>query len=340
MLALDGVLDSSLGVTLDVLAGTNRLLALSGRPALFDFAVLGVDGRTVRTGAGIELRAGGTLKRARGFDLVIVPGLHAPSPAELGQTLVRPDVRCAIAWLAAEHGRGATVAGSCVASFLLAEAGLLEGRPATTSWWLAGEFRARYPHVDLQVDQMVTTDGRVLCAGAALAQMDLGLALVTRLAGPRIAARLARFLVLERRPSQARYAASALLASSSPDVSRAESWIRAHVAEPFRVEAVARAAGLSPRTMARRITRATGLSPLRFVQRIRAEQAVHLLETTPAPFDEVARRVGYADPSALRRVLRREVGTTARAIRSARAARGGRATRRSSSSGSTGTGRR
>jgi len=84
---------------------------------------------------------------------------------------------------------------------------------------------------------------------------------------------------------------------------------------PLRIPAVARAAGTSPRTLARKLARATGLSPLRFVQRLRAEHAVHLLETTDAPFDEVARQVGYAEPAALRRVLRREIGQTARNIR-------------------------
>jgi len=280
---------------------------------------LGVGSRRVRTGVGLALSAQGVVERAGDFDLVVVPGLNTPLIEEVEEVLARPEAVRAVRWLRRQHRCGAVVAGSCTGAFLLAEAGLLHGAPATTSWFLAEAFRERYPDVELQADRMVTCAGRVLCGGAALAQMDLMLAVVTRFCGPRLADLVARYLVLDRRPTQARYALTSHLAASTPEVSRAETFVRAHLGEPLRVGAIARAVGTSPRTLARRVARATGLSPLRFVQRLRVEQSVHLLETTDAPFDEVARQVGYAEPAALRRVLRRETGQTARSLRARQA---------------------
>jgi len=98
-------------------------------------------------------------------------------------------------------------------------------------------------------------------------------------------------------------------------VKRAESWARQHLETGFPVEDLAAAAGLAPRTFARRVERATGLSPIRFLRRLRVERAVELLETTKLPLEEIARRVGYAEPTTLRRALRQEAGRGARELR-------------------------
>jgi transcriptional regulator GlxA family with amidase domain len=124
-------------------------------------------------------------------------------------------------------------------------------------------------------------------------------------------------MLLESRPSQARYMAISFMASADERISRAERWVRARLDEGFPMHKMADAAGLGARTFARRLHRATGLSPVRFVQRLRVERAIELLETTRLTFDEVARQVGYADPSTLRRLLRREGAASAREIRGA-----------------------
>jgi transcriptional regulator GlxA family with amidase domain len=201
---------------------------------------------------------------------------------------------------------GAALAASCASTFLLAEAGLLDGRRATTTWWLAPAFHRRYPHVELLTDQIVVADWPIATGGAAMAQMDLMLAVVSRFAGPRMAKACANYLLLDERRSQAPFMAVAYLAGQDPKMAKAESWVRAHIARDFGMDELAAAVALAPRTFARRVAATCGITPIQFVQRIRVETARYLLETTRLSVDEIARKVGYAEPSTLRRLIRRD----------------------------------
>jgi transcriptional regulator GlxA family with amidase domain len=305
VLALDGVLGSALAVSLDVLSAANRLGArLSPR-------VVRASG-AVRTSAGQRVQGDVLGGRA---DVVVVPGLDAPDPVALDARLDRPDARRAADWLNKQHRRGATIAASCTSTFLLGSAGLLDGVHATTSWYLAPHFKERFPLAHLREEQMVVGDQRIVTAGAALAHVDLMLHLVRQLAGPTIADRCARFLVIDDRTSQTRYLAIGHLGSRNDEVRAAERFVRAHIAEPIAVSDVARAARASLRTLARRFGESLGMTPLQFIRRVRAERAVHLLQTTKSSVEEIATRVGYTDAVALRRLLRDEMGRSAREIR-------------------------
>src|SRR2546429_1162470 len=143
----------------------------------------------------------------RGIELVIVPGLGTASADELETKLKNPMCRRAVDMLARAHATGAMLAASCASTFLLAEAGLLDGRRATTTWWLAPLFRQRYPAVELLTEQMVVTDWPIATGGAAMAQMDLMLAVVGRFAGPSLAKACASYLLLDGRRSQAPFMA-------------------------------------------------------------------------------------------------------------------------------------
>lgn len=319
VLAHDGVANASLGVTLDVLSAANRIgAALHRAPqARFAFQVLGLRRRTVLTGTGHKLQVDSTISRwgQRRADIVLIPGINLLTPQELQAALAERDTRCAVAWLHSQWLLGATIGASCSSTFLLAESGLLDGRKATTSWFLAPLFRSRYPRVDLHSELVLTRDERLLCAGAALAQSDLVLSLVAEKLGPAVAQLCMRYLLLDERSSQTPYVLMRQVAAGDPAVARAEAWVRRHLAEDFAIPELARAVALGTRTLARRIERAIGASPIAFVQRIRVESALDLLQTTMLPFEEVAARVGYRDPGALRRVLRRETGRGAREIR-------------------------
>jgi transcriptional regulator GlxA family with amidase domain len=204
------------------------------------------------------------------------------------------------------HGRGVMLAASCASTFLLAETGLLDGRRATTTWWFAPLFRQRYPAVELLTEQMVVADWPIATGGAAMAQMDLMLAVVSRFAGPSLAKACANYLLLDGRRSQAPFMAITYLASQDPRIAKAEKWVRDNIARDFAIEELAEAVALTPRTFARRVSATCGVTPIQFVQRIRLETARLLLETTRLPVDEIARRVGYAEPSTLRRLIRRD----------------------------------
>ena len=188
------------------------------------------------------------------------------------------------------HATGAMLAASCASTFLLAEAGLLDGRRATTTWWFAPLFRQRYPAVELLTEQMVVADWPIATGGAAMAQMDLMLAVVGRFAGPSLAKACANYLLLDERRSQAPFMAITYLASQDPRIAKAEKWVRDNIARDFAIEELADAVALAPRTFARRVSATCGVSPIQFVQRIRLETARFLLETTRLSVDEIARQ--------------------------------------------------
>ncbi|MEM1204308.1 MAG: helix-turn-helix domain-containing protein [Acidobacteriota bacterium] len=322
ILALPEVFDSAFAITRDVLEAGSRSQAPGagdgGAPHdPFTVETVTVGGRGVPTAGGLAVPPGRGLTAAVDADLVLVPGFSlgedGGTPRDggggaVGEYLRRSEVRTAVRWLRSYRAAGGRLAAGCTATFVLAEAGLLDGLQATTSWWLADAFRSRYPAVDLQAHMMVTHQGGILCAGAALAHTDLALRVVGDLRGPAVADYVARRLLLDERVSQGHYMARDHLSRRHPDVSKAEAWIRAHLGEPMRVDDVAAAVAVSPRTLARRLRDSTGESPLSFIQRLRVQHAVHLLETSKLSFEEIAARVGYQEPAGLRRVLRRRTG--------------------------------
>jgi transcriptional regulator GlxA family with amidase domain len=317
VLALPGVLDVSLGMTLDILGACNRLRTEAGQDPVFRPVLTSMLGSQVRTGAGLLVGPAMPASRLPVPDLIILPGANLPLPDEVDAWLASSLVARSIEWLRAMAQQGAEITASCASTFVLAEAGLLEGRSATTTWWLAPHFQRRYPHITLDMNRMVVRDGPITCAGAALAQADLMLSLVARHAGPATARLCASYLLLDHRVSQTRYALVDHLARQHPVVDAAERWIRTHLSRPFSIGELAQALHVTPRTLARRFASTTGLTPQRFIQRLRVEHAIHLMETTARTLSDVAERVGYADVSTLRRLVVRHKGTTPREIRNA-----------------------
>ena len=202
----------------------------------------------------------------------------------------------------------------------MAAAGLLDGRKATTTWWLADVLRARYPCVDVTEHQTLIVDGTLLCAGTVFAMADLALAVVARVAGPILAHQCMKVLLLDEHPSQAPYMALRQTTTDEPGLREAEAYARRHLARGVSVSQLARAAGMSTRTFARRVEAALGTTPLGFIQRLRLETATHLLETSPLSLSEIATRVGYRDAGTLRRLLRDKLDVAPRQLRRTRPA--------------------
>ncbi|MBX9944063.1 MAG: helix-turn-helix domain-containing protein [Reyranella sp.] len=309
ILVLAGASTASLGITIDVLDAANRVASRQ----LFSWRMLGTNRRTLARG-GV---AAPTLSfaRARPRDLVVVPGLGAATVPEIVRRLAAADARATSRWLARAGAGGCTVASSCTGVFLLGAAGLLDRRDCTTTWWLAGALSSLFPQSRPVVDSMVVEDGGVWTAGAALAHIDLMLALVARLAGAGIADRVARSLIIDRRASQARFIVPAHLAAHDPVVRRIEAVVRGRLKDRLGLPEIARAVAISPRTLGRRLAKATGLTPMRFVQKIRLDAALHLLQTTRSPLARIAEDVGFAEPSALYRLIRRHTGRTPSELR-------------------------
>lgn len=312
MLVLGHAQASSISITLDVLAAANRLRQASGRAAPFSLRITGPGARSAQRLAGTALPAASADGAPR---LIIVPALGLSDEASIAQGLASRGARQARERLAGAAAAGVEIATSCSGTFLLAEAGLLRARRATTTWWLAPLFRQRYPDVKLDTDALIVRDGPITTAGAAMAHIDLMLALVARHGGRQLANLCARYLVLDERRSQAPYMALGHLTAGDERVARAERFARQRLESGFTMDDLAAAACLSPRTFSRRLQQAVGISPVRFVQKLRVERAVELLETTRLPFGAIAQRVGYAEPSTLRRLIQRERGAQPRRLR-------------------------
>lgn len=321
-LLLDGVAESSLGVGIDIVGSAARLVAnqLIDVPCsaeLLRQRVVSVDGQPVRSGAGRPIAVDGALNlRGMGAsDVLVVPGWFSATEASIEHLLSRDDTKRGGAALECAAAKGVMLAASCSATFLVAATGVLDGQRATTTWWLAAAFTRRFPTVSLAVDRMVVEAPRVLTAGSAFAHADLMLAVIARVAGPSLAQWVARYLVLDHRPSQSRYMVMEHLRVSDPAVQKAERFIIDNLDRQITLDELARAAAVSSRTLSRRIHAGLGMTPNELVQRLRVSHATHLLETSNVSIDEVAARVGYADPAAFRRVFRRFSGDSPRGRR-------------------------
>jgi len=321
-LIFDGVAESSLGVGIDIVGSATRLVSsgLAEAPQaarLLRQRVVSLDGQPVRSGAGRAIAVDGALSlRGMGTaDVLVVPGWFSATPATIERLFAQDDIGRAAMALRRAAEKGTMLAASCSATFLLAAAGVLDGQHATTTWWLAPAFARRFPAVSLDVDRMVVDAGRVLTAGSAFAHADLMLAVIARIASPSLAQLVARYLVLDHRPSQARYMVMEHLRVSDPVLQKAERFITDNLERQITLDELARAAAVSPRTLARRVHAGLGMTPNELVQRLRVSHAAHLLETSNASVEAIAAHVGYADPAAFRRVFRRFAGESPRGRR-------------------------
>lgn len=304
---VDGCFGSAVASLVDVLRTADAFRAE------VDPAIPPIELTTVSTASTATTSAGWAIPIDRGLDAlaeldtVIVPALGALTADQVVAALATDQVRASIEAIRASPA--SLVAGACTGTFPLAEAGLLDGREATTSWWLGAEFRKRYRSVTLHMDRMVVADGPVITAGAAFAHVDLSLTLIASLS-PDLATLVAQLLVVDERPDQGSYIALEVVSQADPMVREFERHVRSHLSEDLNLEKVADDLGTSMRTLERRVSETVGISPLAFIQRVRVERAVHLRSSTDLSLDRIAIEVGYRNASTLRALLRRHRGTS------------------------------
>jgi len=216
-------------------------------------------------------------------------------------------------WIAEAATRSRRVTSVCTGAFLLARAGLLDGRPATTPWASCADLEARYPAVRVERDPIFVRDGNVATSAGVTAGLDLALALVEEDLGRRVALRAARHLVvfLQRPGGQAQFSAqlSAQTADRAP-LRELQAWIPDHLDEDLSVPALARRACMSDRNFARAFRRETGRTPGAYVEEARVESARIALETGDLPVETVARQAGFGTVETMRRAFRRQVGVS------------------------------
>ena len=267
-------------------------------------------GGPVRTSSGLRVVPDGDLR-------ALVPAAGEPGQPGLlvvpgGQGARRPAPELA-GWLREHAVAARRVASVCTGAFLLAEAGLLDGRRVTTHWFYCEELGRRYPAVEVDPDPIFIEDGRVATSAGVTAGIDLALALVEDDLGRDAALAVARHLVMFlRRPGgQAQFSAqlSAQVAQRGP-LRDVQQWIAEHPADDLSVEVLARKASLSPRHFARAFTAEVGMPPGRYVERVRLEAARRQLEDTAAGVEQTARACGYRTPEAMRRAFTGTLGVS------------------------------
>jgi transcriptional regulator GlxA family with amidase domain len=274
----------------------------SGLPT-YDFAVCGEhgDAAPVATTTGYALLPSHDFGRLATADLVLVVG---PDPSHGSADAGRRVPASLIDRLRAAVDRGATVASLCTGAFVLADAGLLDGRRATTHWMHAAQLSAQYPAVDVEVDRLYVEDGPVVTGAGCAASVDVCLHLIRRAHGAEVANRVARRMVVppQRDGGQAQFVEAPVPpVPAGHDLSRLLDWMVAHLDQPLSVPELAHRAAMSPRTFARRFRRTTGHTPRAWLDAQRVLLAARLLERDDTTVDAVApavrlRQRGHAAP--------------------------------------------
>ncbi|MGI5204956.1 helix-turn-helix domain-containing protein [Spirillospora sp. CA-108201] len=282
------------------------------RPGLadswYDFRLCAAPG--TRTTAGFAARAEHGLDALATADTVVIPACASVVDEQ------PPDLVDAVR---AAHGNGARVVSLCTGAFVLAAAGLLDGRPATTHWMHAGQLAARHPKVLVDASVLYIDDGDVLTSAGTAAGLDLCLHLVRNDHGAAVASALAKRLVMpaHRPGGQAQYIDAAVPPADADELGPLLDWARERLHEPLTVAALARRAGVTTRTLIRRFHAATGTTPMAWLRGIRIDRARELLETTSLPVDQIAERSGLGSPANLRHHFTRAVGVPPSAYRRA-----------------------
>ena len=256
-------------------------------------------GGPVRGFGGYRIEPHCSLADAADSDVVLIP----PIFGDIEQTLARESGL--VSWLASFPADSRLLASTCTGAFLLAEAGVLDGRRITTNPAFGALFRQRYPRVELALDERIVDDNKVICAGSATAYLNLAIHVVDRLAGHDLAVSTAKALSMDRNPESQRPYFLFIAPKDHGDdrVLQLQTWIETHYREPVGMDDMMSAAGMSVRNLNRRFLSATGMSPRQYLRTVRIETAKRLLEGQNASIDRVAEAVGYGDTRAFIRAF-------------------------------------
>jgi transcriptional regulator GlxA family with amidase domain len=298
-----------------------QLLDAAGPISVFEIAarhakkapairVLALNAGPVRSSSGAEMIARDFKSANALTTLIIVGGVGVASAARCPTTL---------AFVQRLAGRGVRVASVCSGAYVLAEAGLLDGKRATTHWGRTRDFVARYPKVKLEQDQIFTRDGDVWTSAGITAGIDLALAMVTEDHGDAVAQDTARHLVLYHRRSGGQSQFSSLLELKAPNgrFGALLAWARENLDASLTVEDLAERANMSARHFARAFAAETGSTPSKAIERLRVEAARERVQSSSEAIELVAQSTGFRDPERMRRAFIRSFGQPPQSLRRA-----------------------
>lgn len=265
-----------------------------------------------------------TLKAHCRFDYLVSQTELSPAPyaiivptigGKILDTLQNNQALCAL--LRWGHSQGSIIAGNCTGNFFLAEAGLLKHRSATTHWGYKGLFEERYPEVDLRINQMITAQDNIYCAGGGLAWFDLCIHLIEAELGYQTAIETARAFVIDyRRDNQLSYSLQDIAQQHQDTLlGEIQHFMRKNLHQRIELDALAQQFNLSQRTLIRRFQQAIGMSPKQYLQALRIEAAQKLIAETDLSTEAIVQSVGYEDSSSFRRLFKARTGSTLKEYR-------------------------
>ena len=298
VLALDGAIPFELGIPGRIFGA-----ALGPRDEpLYDVVTCTLDGAPVRTAADFAIAVQHDATALAGADTVVIP------PFASADARTAPSAAVALARVRP----GTRIMSICTGSFVLAGAGLLDGRPATTHWGEADRFQELFPQVKLDPEVLFVDDGDLLTSAGAAAGIDLCLHVVRRDHGSEVANHAARRCVVPpwRDGGQAQYIERPVPEPHDAGTAPVRAWALEHLDHPLSLGDLAARAGMSVRTLSRRFREEVGMSPGRWLTRQRVERARHLLETSDLPVDQIARLAGFGTSVSLRQHLHAALGVS------------------------------
>jgi transcriptional regulator GlxA family with amidase domain len=278
----------------------------SAGEALYDVRVLSEDGRILRASGGLNV--GTEAFGERIFDTVIVVG---------GDAILEEAPEGVLDYLRASARTARRTASICSGAFVMAQAGLLEGRRATTHWAYARQLQERFPSIKVEADRIYVIDGSIWTSAGMTAGIDLALAMVEKDHGAELARSVAQKLVMYHRRAggQSQHSALLELAPKSDRIQTVLGYAREHLAQTLSVEQLAEVARLSPRQFSRAFRAETGQSPAKAVENLRLEAARQMLERGRLTLDQIALETGFSDPRRMREAFLRAFGQPPQVIR-------------------------
>jgi transcriptional regulator GlxA family with amidase domain len=278
------------------------------KPTPYELHVIAAEAGAVRSSSGAAMHAE-RFSPAMKFDTLIVSG-------GMGTREAMIDKRT-LDFVRAQAASARRICSVCSGAYILAEAGLLDGKRATTHWGRTKDFCARYPQITLEPDRIYIREGRIWTSAGVTAGIDLSLALIADDLGEEVSRAVAQELVVYHRRPGGQSQFSALL-----DIERAEgrftellAWMRERLSDPLTVEQLADRSNMSPRNFARAFTAETGVTPAKAVERLRLESAREQVERSPEPIEQIAAATGFHDPERMRRAFMRAFGQPPQALR-------------------------
>ena len=307
----EDVYSSSIGGIIDLFAGANECLALAGNPPVFQLELVGVNAGNIQLNVPAQFVCYTTMDQLTGADLIVIPGFKGEP-----DTILR-KYQPVVGWIREMYGKGVEIASMCIGSFFLAEAGLLNGKMATSHWGLTDVMQLQYPLVRIKPDRIITDEEGIYTSGGAFSALKLILYLIEKFGGRQLVLEVSKRYSME--PDYTSQSHFAVFAGQrqhhDQEILASQTYMEQHYSSDISIEQVAAYCNTGRRNFIRRFKAATHNTPIEYLQRVRVEAAKKALENEDGSLDKIIARVGYEDAKTFRMIFKRLTGLSPREYR-------------------------